>query len=91
MKLRVRNQIMNSVYSKYVLMRVQMKLSYEAYMINFTVSELWLRTIISSFKFLRDSGQILVNKKKSLESEFIYQEVLNNSYNACFKMLLDFN
>jgi len=72
-------------------MRVQMKLSYEAYIINFTVSELWLRTILSSFKFLRDSSQILVDKKMSLESEFIYQEVLKNRYNACFKLLLNFN
>ena len=32
-----------------------MKMSYDAYLVNFTISELWIKSIINTFKFLRDS------------------------------------
>jgi len=85
----IRHQIMQRVFHKYAVMRVRMKISYQAHLKSNTITELWMTAIIHSFKFLRNSGQLDVDKKKSLTSEFIYSVLLNSEYKDCIKMRLE--
>ena len=49
---------MSKTFSKYQMMRVRMKISFHAFIKNETISELWLKTIGRSIKFLIGSGQL---------------------------------
>ena len=64
---------MRKVFVKYNLIRVRMKISFTALKRMHTIGEHWLRQIVSTFRFLRDSGQIKILKWKTIEEE----ELLN--------------
>ena len=51
-----RHQVMKKIFTKYNLQRARMKISFSALKRLHTINEHWLRQIVSSFKFLRDSG-----------------------------------
>lgn len=68
-----------------------MKMSYEAFMKNFTITELMLRKIISSFKFLRDSGQIHVSSICTAEEEDLFKQIIRGEIIFCLKMLIKHN
>lgn len=53
--LQARHEVARIVLSKYRLMIVRMKLSYQCLIQKATITELWLQQIITSFRFLRDS------------------------------------
>lgn len=59
--------MMRKVFLKYNLQRVRMKISFSALKKLHTIDEHWLRQIVSSFKFLRESGQIKVENNKIYE------------------------
>lgn len=84
-------KIMHSVFHKYKVMRVRMKVSYHAHIQNNTISEIWMNAILVSYRFLRNSDQLTVDKKKSLVSEFMYTDLLNSEYSDCIQMLIEFN
>lgn len=86
----IQHKFMLAMFFKYQHMRIKMKISYHAHMSNFSLIELWCKNILSSFRFFRDSDQIECDKKTSIESEFLFAEVLNNDLKTCIKMLHDF-
>lgn len=51
----IKHKIMRKVFHKYLVMKVRMKISYEAHLKSCTLVELWMQSIISSFRFLRNS------------------------------------
>jgi len=48
---------MRKIFTKYQIMRVRMKISFDAFLKNETVLELWLKTISKSVKFFIASKQ----------------------------------
>ena len=51
-----RHQVMRKVFIKYTIQRARMKISFSALKSLHTINEHWLRQIVTTFKFLRDSG-----------------------------------
>ena len=51
---------MMQVYRKYILQKVRMKISYQCLINRMINNEHWIRQIVRSFRFLRDSNQIQV-------------------------------
>ena len=69
--LQVRHEVARIVLSKYRLMIVRMKLSYQCLIQKATITELWLQQIITSFRFLRDSEQIEIGNMNIIEDEVL--------------------
>ena len=80
---------MHKVFTKYVIMRAKMKISYQALVNMNTISELWIKQIISSFRFLRDSEQIQV--KYNEKEEEILSQLLKGDIGCCLKLLMKEN
>lgn len=55
---KMRHKIMTRIWFSYALTRVKMKLSFHSLVQGKTLFEVWGHQIITSFRFLRDSGQI---------------------------------
>jgi len=60
---------MENVYLKYCIMRVRLKVSYHCYLKDYTLTELWMKQIQKSFKFLSESSQIPLTSNKSVSVE----------------------
>ena len=61
---------MRKIFTKYQIMRVRMKISFDAFLKNETVLELWLKTIFKSVKFFIASKQ-KPKAKLSTKTEFL--------------------
>ena len=72
----VRHQIARTVLSKYKLMIVRMKLSHEALKRRETVHEMLLRQIMTSFRFLRNSGQVPKGDMCIIDEEMLLRQIL---------------
>lgn len=82
---------MLKVFTKYNMMRVKQKLSFMGLLKNATMLELWFAQIIKSFRFLRDTGQILQDQNLPRDEENLYQEILLGEIKYCLKLLIQFN
>ena len=80
------------VLSKYTLMIVRMKLSYEAFLRKSTIIELIVRQIATSFHFLKYSGQIkgISCANSHLDYELLQQIYKENAV-CCLKMVIKHN
>lgn len=87
----LRHQLMLKVYTKYNMMRVKQKLSFIGLMKNSTLLEIWFSQIVKSFRFLRDTGQILRDYNLPKDEENLYQEILLGEIKYCLKLLIQFN
>ena len=86
-----RHQVMRKVFIKYTIQRARMKISFAALKSLHTINEHWLRQIVSSFKFLRDSGQIKVQMSKILEEKHILAQLMKGEIKCCLKLLIKYN
>jgi len=79
---------MLKVFTKYNMMRVKQKLSFIGLMKNATLLEIWFSQIIRSFRFLRDTGQIMRDQRLSGDEDNLYQEILLGEIKYCLKLLI---
>ena len=82
---------MRKVWVNYNMVRVKLKIGFSMLVRGQTLHELWLRQIMSSFRFLRDSGQIKgVTVNVSEEKHLLDQVILNENTN-CLKSIIQYN
>ena len=86
-KKRIAHQTMIKAFTRYSIMRTRMKLSFQSFVKNESLTELWLKQMSKSFKFLRDSGQIKVDQGNDEFSKMIDQ-VLKLSVNDTLKRIV---
>lgn len=67
---------MRKIFCKYQILRVRMKISYHALMRNYTITEIFLRQIISSFRYLKDSDQIVIDNPVPWDEEELLNQIL---------------
>ena len=69
-----------------------MKISFHAFLEQHTINEHWIRQIVSSFRYLRDSQQIA---RVSWDQRKNEADILNYLYKgeimSCLKMLIKYN
>lgn len=83
---------MRKVYMKYLLLKVKMKISFSALLKNMTIKELWMTQILNSFKYLRDSGQLLVKEEIGNKDQHeIFKSILRGEIDFCLKLLIKYN
>ena len=78
--------------SKYTLMIVRMKLSYEAFLRKSTFFELLVRQIAVSFRLLKHSGQIKgLHWAQNRREEDLLHQIYKGNADCCLKMVVKYN
>lgn len=78
---------MTRVWFSYALTRVKMKLSFHSLVQGKTLFEIWGHQIITSFRFLRDSGQIECELNGDQERQ-IFHFLFHTINDFCLKHLI---
>ena len=89
--LKTRHQVMMRTYQKFTLLRFRLKLSFECLKARKTVSELILKQIIISFRFLRDSGQITVPNVDPNQEAVLFDKLMVGDVRQVLQILVAFN
>ena len=71
----IRCELMRKTYLKFLILKVRAKLSFTAYLKNYTISELFVRQISNSHAELVKSGQIK-SKVSSERVEDYFEEII---------------
>ena len=75
---------------KFLTLKVRQKISFEAFLKNYTVSELFLDQILSSYHQLINFGLLRAQIATEKVQE-CYEEIITGELNACFKVLIQLN
>ena len=86
----IKCELVRKTYLKFLILKVRFKLSFEAYLKNFTISELFVRQISASYTELGKIGEICIKIPTSTIDEY-FEEIIYGDLDKCFKTLINLN
>lgn len=90
LKKRVAHETMENVYIRYSIMRVRLKISYQCFLKEVTLVELWMIQIMKSFKYLSESTQIPFCSSLKSGIEVDIDEFFKLQVNDCLRNIIEF-
>lgn len=82
-------QIMSHVFTKYKLMRVRQKISYQAFLRNQTILEFWVNAIYKSYNCLKDTKQLNFQGMNSQRNHLV-ECIKNKTIQLTLKSLFNY-
>ena len=82
------------VIAKYRFLIIRMKISYEALLRRSTIQELFMRQIMTSFRLLRNSGQVIPGDISIQDEEIMLRQILDGDVEdvkSCMEALIEDN
>lgn len=84
---KIDHQLMHETYTKYLFIRIKMKISFMAFIRQETIAELWLRQIMKSHKHLTDTNQIFA-VKRTKDEEKVVNKIKDGNIRYCLEIIM---
>lgn len=77
---------MHEGYMKYLFVKIRIKMSFIAFMRQETLTELWLKQILKTLNYIRDSGQVFY-EARTRDEEKVVSKIMEGNIKYCLEII----